>query len=759
MKIKMNLRSKLLLQFLVVGIVPLSIMGILAYVMASQSLENAAFEKLSSVQQVKKSSVERYFQGIKDQIITFSENQMIIDAALETKKEFHRYADKLSSEKIESMKKQLFTYYSGPFANEYRAQNKGADPKVKEKIDQLDNKGIALQYHYIQANYHPLGSKHLLDGADDSSGYSRVHQKIHPIIRSYLEKFGYYDIFIVDADTGHIIYSVFKELDYATSLLDGPYKDTNFAEVFKSATESSNKDFIRLIDYKQYAPSYEAPASFIASPIFDGDKKVAVAVFQMPIDRLNTIMSERSGMGQTGETVLVGSDGLVRSDSYVDKKRSVVDSFRNKKDSKVDQKELKIAMAGKSGRALTDSYLGEQVLSSYSPVNVIGLTWVILAQMNATEALKPAITLGYWMGGVALGSVLLSLLFGAIIGRSIANPILTVAGELEENSKHVAGASDGLAGSSGNLSELAARQASSIEETASSIEEISAMVKNNVEQAEKSSTLSGQVKNVADKGNQSMNKLVTSMEEIIASNQKIQDLVKVIGEIGEKTSVIDEIVFQTKLLSFNASVEAERAGEHGRGFAVVAQEVGNLAQMSGKAASEIAAMVKGSIRNAEEITSDNKSKVETGNSLVQETAKYLEEIAQDAEILLKQAQQIVNSSKEQSEGISQVNEAMNQLDHTTQQNSVTAEKTAHSSEQLASQADNLKSNVDNLLILVEGNADVGHQKTAQLESSQNKVVSIESKKAAKVEKANIKEFKKVSGDSAVSADDGNWEKL
>ena len=293
------------------------------------------------------------------------------------------------------------------------------------------------------------------------------------------------------------------------------------------------------------------------------------------------------------------------------------------------------------------------------------------------------------------------------------------------------------------------------------------MVKNNVEQAEKSSKLSEQVKTVADKGNQSMQNLITSMQDIIASNQKIQELVKVIGEIGEKTEVIDEIVFQTKLLSFNASVEAERAGEHGRGFAVVAQEVGNLAQMSGKAALEIASMVKGSIKNAEAITAENKSKVEAGNLLVQETAKYLGEITADADILLLQAQQIVSASKEQADGISQVNEAMSQLDQATQQNSATAEGTASSSEELATQAEHLKDNVNKLLAMVEGTAKasallnkINAEKNQNRPLSEPGVVNLSARRRPPPVQVASTEFKKAANDDLAGGDShDNWEKL
>jgi len=258
-------------------------------------------------------------------------------------------------------------------------------------LSQLDEESIALQYYYIEANRNPLGSKHLLDRADDVSAYSQLHEKVHPIIRNYLEKFGYYDIFLVDSETGDIVYSVFKELDYSTSLINGPYAQTNFGEAFRRANAAGNKDAVVLVDYAQYTPSYEAPASFIASPIFNEDnEKIGIAMFQMPIDRLNTIMSERSGLGETGETYLVGPDKLMRSDSYLDPEHhSVMASFRFPETGKVDTDAVRAGLAGKTGSEVIVDYNDNPVLSAYAPLEIGDFTWVLLAEIDVAEAFCP----------------------------------------------------------------------------------------------------------------------------------------------------------------------------------------------------------------------------------------------------------------------------------------------------------------------------------------------------------------------------------
>lgn len=765
---KTNLRAKLILQFFLMGTLPAAAVGFLAFNEAKKTEEHAALNHLHSIEELKKTTVENYFQGIHDQILTFSQNKMIVDAARAFHDEFRDYVKerKLSPEDLKEMKKELSNYYTRDYSTEYKNQNPGQTPDVLARLNQLDDVGIALQHAYISANQNPLGSKHLLDSADDGTGYSRDHNEIHPIIRTYLEKFGYYDIFLVDSETGHIFYSVFKELDYATSLTNGPYANTNFARAFKAANESSNRDFVHLVDYEQYMPSYEAPASFVASPVFDGDKKIAVALFQMPIDRINQIMGTRSGMGNTGESLLVGPDKLARSDSFLDKEnRNVINSFRNPEKARIDIEDVDLALQGKTGAWISKNYLNQDVLSVYAQVNVIGLKWALIAQQNTSEAFASVSQLMNYMIILCGISALITILLGFFVGRSIATPILSSASKLGHNTVNVSRASEDMAASSQTLSELSTEQASSIEETAASIEEISSMVKNNLEQAEKSSELSREVRDIAGRSNDSMDNLIASMKEITESNEKIQELVRVIGEIGEKTEVIDEIVFQTKLLSFNASVEAERAGEHGRGFAVVAQEVGNLAQMSGKASLDIASMVRESIKNAEQITSENKIRVDSGNKLVTDTAGYLHEISDRAENLHKQSEQIVLSSREQSDGVAQVNEAMSQLDQATQANSATSEKTASASVALRSQSEELRSHVDHLMLLVngtKGDGPVASGDPAPATSEPPTVVNIHANRpvSAPSSTPEVPDLKTAVGDDSGAGSGGDgWEKL
>ena len=359
------------------------------------TLRQEAFQKLTAVREVKRSAIERYFQSITDQIITFSEDRMIVDAMKQFQNSFYSFQDDNSGlsglpEDMDIMRRELLTYYTGEFYTEYQHQNPNQSLDVTALFQQLDEEAVRFQYHYIRANQHPLGSKHLLDQADDYSTYSKQHGTYHPIIRNYLKKFGYYDIFLVDIQTGDIVYSVFKELDYGTSLLDGPYAQTNFGEAFRQAKDASQQDAVVLVDYARYTPSYEAPASFIASPIFDGQEKIGVAMFQMPIDRVNAIMGERAGLGISGETYLVGPDFLMRSDSYLDPTHhSVIASFRAPEQGRVETMASREALSGDTNTKVILDYNGNPVLSAYTPVKVGHLTWALLAEIDVAEAFSP----------------------------------------------------------------------------------------------------------------------------------------------------------------------------------------------------------------------------------------------------------------------------------------------------------------------------------------------------------------------------------
>ncbi|MBL7004418.1 MAG: PAS domain-containing protein [Gammaproteobacteria bacterium] len=376
----LSLKSTLLISFLCAGILPLFVSGFIISSQAIEAIENASFNQLESVREVKRREIEKYFISINSQVETLSQSTMTIEAIQEFKSAFHNsnYVDSLDENTKQEHLNTLTDYYQNHFAKEYKNQNSNtvdiSSILPKDPIEQF------RQFRYIANNKHPLGSKDALNSAEDvGENYDKAHEKYHPIFRNYLQKFGYYDIFLVDANTGHIVYSVFKEMDYATSLTTGPYNKTNFARSFRKVVEASQPNSIVLEDFEPYLPSYEAAASFTAAPIYSEGQLEGVLIFQMPVGRINSIMQNVVGLGETGETYLVAEDKLMRSQS-----RFVEENTISKQ--KIDSETLTMALNGESGGKIIKDYRGIEALSSFAPLEIAGLNWAIIAEIDKDEA-------------------------------------------------------------------------------------------------------------------------------------------------------------------------------------------------------------------------------------------------------------------------------------------------------------------------------------------------------------------------------------
>lgn len=364
------------------------------------------------------------------------------------------------------------------------------------------------------------------------------------------------------------------------------------------------------------------------------------------------------------------------------------------------------------------------------------------------------------------------LAIGGWLAFQTSRQMFRITEEVATASSQVAAASEQLSRTSESLSSASQEQASSIEETSASLTEIMGMVESNVKTAENSNAVATEVHSLSEETRQFMESLAEAMKAILESNGRIEKLVKVIEEIGEKTEVIDDIVFKTQLLSFNASVEAERAGEHGRGFAVVAQEVGNLAQMSGKAATEIASIVKTSIKEAETVAQENKVKVEKGGDLAFETKNRMVDVLRRISEILDGTTRIVTASKEQSQGINQITLSVESLNKATQETASTAEESSSASQELASQSETLMSLVGEMRKMINGSSE-GEQNSARPARKTGYSTKIKTTNVVAFRKPrsagfgiskSANNFKMASGDGEIITDvpshtDEAWEKI
>ena len=501
----------------------------------------------------------------------------------------------------------------------------------------------------------------------------------------YVDQYGYFDLFLIHPQ-GNVFYTVSREADFGTNMVDGKYADSGLGKLVRIVLQTKR---FGMADFAPYAPSNGEPAAFIAQPFME-DKDVKMIIgLQLSLDAINAIMTQREGMGETGETYLVGGDKLMRSDSFLDPTyHSVKASFANPQKGQVDTEAARLALAGETGARIIQDYNGNPVLSAFAPIQVEGTTWALLAEIDKAEAFA-AVRHMQWITAV-LAIICIAAITGLslLISGGITKPIYRIIQGLNEGAEQVASAAGQVASSSQSLAEGASEQAASVEETSSSMEQMSSMTRQNADNANQADSLMKEANRIVSQANTSMDSLTTSMSEISKAGEETSKIIK----------TIDEIAFQTNLLALNAAVEAARAGEAGAGFAVVADEVRNLALRAAEAAKNTAGLIEGTVKRVKE-----------GSDIVSQTSQAFNGVAESAAKVGGLVSEIASASSEQAQGITQVNTAVNEVDKITQQNAANAEESASASEEMSAQAEQMRAFVNELVVLIGGSGNGDRQ--------------------------------------------------
>ena len=453
----LSIKSKLIVMLLTVSSSSILVTAYLGYQSGKSNLTDRVFNQLTSVRASKAYQIESYFKTIRNHIQTLSIDPSVGTALSEFTNAYRQLENvPLPADALPKIN----AYYQNEFLPKL-AQTEQGSPVLNSFLPEAIASNY-LQYYYIANNSNPIGKKHLLDKANDSSEYSRLHGRYHPIFRNIIEKFGYYDLFLIDPD-GRIVYTVYKETDFASSLTIGAYNESNLARLFASVRRSKEKDYARIIDLESYAPSYGAPAAFIAAPIYNQDKFIGVLAIQVPVDEINNVMTgnrkwEADGLGKSGETYLVGPDYLMRSvsrflietpEEYL--KTLVALGVNNETIKRIRQYKTSVlaqavkttaveeAMMGKQDIKIIRDYRDIPVLSSYSLLQIEGLKWAILSEIDLAEAYAPiydferqlVISATLLMLLVILLAMVMASLFVKPINQLITSARKVAAGQLD----------------------------------------------------------------------------------------------------------------------------------------------------------------------------------------------------------------------------------------------------------------------------------------------------------------------------------------
>jgi class 3 adenylate cyclase len=410
--IPMGLRSKLMIMFLTISICSMVAIASISYQSGQKNLTERIYSQLTSIRSGKTAQIEGYFQNIRSQIETLSTDLMIVNAM----KEFKQAYNQLNNQKLTpDMEEKLNNYYQREYLPKLNQSENGQPVLEQFKPNTITAK--YLQYQFILNNPSTMERKQLLDNPGDNTEYSKIHAQYQPILRDLSQKFGYHNMYLIDTDTGNIVYSIFKETDLGTNLYNGPYKKSNLAQVVNAVVEAKKQNFAQIVDFKPYQPSLGAPVAFICAPIFYQSKLIGVLAFQLAADKINEVMTGNrkwldEGLGYTGESYIVGADYTMRSPSrlllenpdayfkFLDNmgvNPQVITHIKNYQTSILMQPVKTIAsqeaLAGKQGTKIDKNYLDIPVISSYSPLKIPGLDWVIISEVYRQEAYYPIYSL------------------------------------------------------------------------------------------------------------------------------------------------------------------------------------------------------------------------------------------------------------------------------------------------------------------------------------------------------------------------------
>ena len=564
----------------------------------------------------------------------------------------------------------------------------------------------------LGTNYEGLDSNALLTTAN----YDR------PIYENFISTFGYSDLKLVTPE-GKVIFST-NAKDKGQALLEIP----EIASLFKDSV--AQRRFA--ISDMQINPQTGKPSQFLINPVIAEDELVVMLLLELPLTPMNELMQARQGLGENGETYLVGTDGLLRSDSARFAEQSVVNSK-----TPIGGEAVAAALKGESGRISEAGLGGQQALKVYLPVEFDGQQWALLAEMDEAQAFAPVADLMWQMLLLGVLTVIGVVVATALVSRNLltsiggepadmvsmasrladgelnlpagsdkpagvmlalmdmANAWRDVVTRLHQSSATIGRASSEILDAAGQTSQRMDNQQEAVELVVQAADQTTSTIQEIARSAASSADGSADARKAFSAMQGTMQQMIDQqgrvLHDIRGAGQVVNNLATDVGQINSVLEVIRAIAEQTNLLALNAAIEAARAGEQGRGFAVVADEVRNLAKKTADSTAEINQIisdVQNGAANAVRAIDSGQSRSEEGVEQVTQAGAMLQRISGAVEAIRDMNRQIATAAEEQTSVAEDISQNLTELTAiaTANQEHVGRTQTAsHSLQDLSSQ--------------------------------------------------------------------------
>lgn len=312
-----SLRTRFQATFVLLSLAAVGLTGWIASVSASAALREATHNRLAAIRRTRQHALERYFEELGKHVVALSTSETTALAVHELREAWDRIPGAAADS---SASRALARFYESNVATQI-ARRLPTQELLATWFPQ-DARVRTLQHDVIAANPHPVGSKDVL--LEVQGPWGEAHARHHPTFHRDQSAFGFYDIFLITAPEGRVVYTVMKKVDLGANLMIEPYRSTRLGRVYRRALEVSAEDpddAVVIEDFAPYVASAFAPAAFIAAPVRVAGTTVGVLAMQLSIAEVDRVMTgaqrwQDEGLGATGQAYVIGSDGTLRSDLW-----------------------------------------------------------------------------------------------------------------------------------------------------------------------------------------------------------------------------------------------------------------------------------------------------------------------------------------------------------------------------------------------------------------------------------------------------------